>query len=295
MAVSVIAIVLVLLVLGFLIRSRYEITHLKVKEYDITSSKLPEGADGVKFCFLSDLHGYRFDAGNASLIAKIRDIRPDGILIGGDMMRSSKKNKAPLAPLEELLEALSPEFPVYCGDGNHEDRLLRNPEDFPGWYESFTALLQKYGVIYLRNRTVQFPDGNSKLFLSGITLDREYYDHGKKRRLPEGYFREKLGNAEEGFHVVLLHSPLYGESAAAWGADVVLSGHFHGGTVYLGERLGGLMTPQYQFFSKFCQGRKDLGNGKTEIISSGLGTHTVNLRINDFPELTVITLRKEKA
>ncbi len=50
------------------------------------------------------------------------------------------------------------------------------------------------------------------------------------------------------------------------------------------------MTPQFQFFHKYCSGLHWL-NGKAMIVSRGLGTHSINIRLNDLPELSVIRLR----
>jgi predicted MPP superfamily phosphohydrolase len=58
---------------------------------------------------------------------------------------------------------------------------------------------------------------------------------------------------DDTYRISLVHSPLYFEESAAAGADLTLSGHFHGGTVRL-PMLGGLLTPQLQLFNPFCAG-----------------------------------------
>ena len=106
-----------------------------------------------------------------------------------------------------------------------------------------------------------------------------------------GELEQRLGAADrEAFQIVLAHCPLYAEEYAAWGADLSISGHFHGGTIRL-PKVGGLMTPQFQFFVKECAGvhkKKDC----TMIANRGIGTHSVRLRINDLPELSIIDIRK---
>ena len=69
---------------------------------------------------------------------------------------------------------------------------------------------------------------------------------------------------------------------------MTLAGHFHGGTIRLPGNIG-LMTPQYHFFSQYVVGLKQRGKQKM-IISAGLGTHSVNLRLNNQPQLVVIDI-----
>ena len=102
-----------------------------------------------------------------------------------------------------------------------------------------------------------------------------------------------LGKSDEKrFSILLAHSPVFFEEYAAWGADLTLSGHFHGGTIRL-PFLGGVMTPQFQFFLPWCAGRFDR-EGKTMIVSRGLGTHSINIRFCNKPQLVHIRLRKKQ-
>ena len=73
--------------------------------------------------------------------------------------------------------------------------------------------------------------------------------------------------------------------------DLSLCGHFHGGTIRIGDDIG-LMTPQIQFFNTNVVGMKIKGKSKM-IISSGLGTHSINLRINNLPQIVCIDLESK--
>ena len=76
------------------------------------------------------------------------------------------------------------------------------------------------------------------------------------------------------------------------GADLVLSGHVHGGIVVL-PFIGGLYTNEEGFFPKFSAGQYVLANGQTLIISAGLGdSKSFPPRINNTPELTVIDINR---
>ena len=94
------------------------------------------------------------------------------------------------------------------------------------------------------------------------------------------------------FQILLAHSPLYFEQYADWGADLTLSGHFHGGTIRL-PLLGGVMTPQYQFFLPWCGGEFEK-DGRKMLVGRGLGTHSINIRLNNISQLLVIKLLPDK-
>ena len=58
--------------------------------------------------------------------------------------------------------------------------------------------------------------------------------------------------------------------------------------------VGGVMTPQYQFFYPRCAGYFELpGKGREKsrmIVGRGLGTHSINIRLNDKPQVVVVRL-----
>ena len=89
------------------------------------------------------------------------------------------------------------------------------------------------------------------------------------------------------FRIAMLHSPFYREEALSLGVDLLLSGHFHGGAV--GIPFIALMTPQFRFFVGKPRGLFKRGE-KYFFISRGLGTHTINVRIHNFPELSCFDL-----
>ena len=85
---------------------------------------------------------------------------------------------------------------------------------------------------------------------------------------------------------MLAHHPAYFDAYASWGADLTLSGHLHGGMIRL-PFVGGLVSPQMRLFPKYDKGLYTK-KGKKLIVSAGLANHTVNIRINNPPELVVI-------
>ena len=75
-----------------------------------------------------------------------------------------------------------------------------------------------------------------------------------------------------------------------WGADIVLSGHIHGGMVVL-PYIGGVIAPSYRLFPHYDFGKYEKDKS-TMYLSRGLGSHTIPLRIFNPPEIMNITLRR---
>lgn len=263
--------------------SKYERGHFVTEELVFSSSKIKEPAVLV---FLSDLHDNTFGEKNEKLLKEIKRIHPDAVLIGGDTM-VTKPGRADLSRTKELLQGISRlSCPVFYANGNHEQRMQRDRGVYGSMYDEFRKLLEEYQVNYLQNKTVQWRDD---IAVSGVDIAWKYYQDFHPDSMVPSYLARRLGKAEsERFQILLAHSPLFFDAYAGWGADLSLAGHFHGGTIRL-PGLGGVMTPQYQFFHPFCGGVFEQ-NGRWMLISRGLGTHSINIRIGNRPQLAVIRL-----
>lgn len=267
-----------------LLRSEYERNCLVTDRYEIRSPKIT--GNGRRFVFLTDLHDKEFGPGNERLIAAVREAKPDAVFIGGDMMVA--KGRADLSVSLGLIETLSGEFPVYCGNGNHELRMRREPEIYGDAYREYRNALRRMGVVHLSDGRVAVGED---IVLYGLDLPSRYYRPGTPRMEPE-FIPRVLGKPDpEKLTILLAHSPVFFEEYADWGADLSLSGHFHGGTIRL-PLLGGVMTPQYQFFYRRCAGKFDRPDGSSMIVGRGLGTHSVNIRLNDKPQVVVVDVKK---
>lgn len=263
--------------------SKYERGHFVTEKLVFSSSKIKEPAVLV---FLSDLHDNTFGEKNEKLLKEIKRIHPDAVLIGGDTM-VTKPGRADLSRTKELLQGISRlSCPVFYANGNHEQRMQRDRGVYGSMYDEFRKLLEEYQVNYLQNKTVQWRDD---IAVSGVDIAWKYYQDFHPDSMVPSYLARRLGKAEsERFQILLAHSPLFFDAYAGWGADLSLAGHFHGGTIRL-PGLGGVMTPQYQFFHPFCGGVFEQ-KGRWMLVSRGLGTHSINIRIGNRPQLAVIRL-----
>ena len=267
---------------GLVLRSEYEKSHFVTERFSIQSEKLLDGERN--FVFLTDLHNNEFGRENERLLREIDRIQPDAVLIGGDMMVC--KGKRDIKTALSLVRRLAVRYPVYYANGNHEERMDRERETYGDLYDRFRKALERAGVIYLSDDSACF---GRDIRITGCNVKEKYYKHHFTVPEIEPGELNRAGAADRNrFQILLLHSPLFFEEGRRWGADLTLSGHFHGGTIRL-PLLGGVMTPQYQFFLPWCAGRFEK-EGKTMIVSRGLGTHSINIRLNDRPQLVWITL-----
>lgn len=93
-------------------------------------------------------------------------------------------------------------------------------------------------------------------------------------------------------NILIAHNPDYFEEYAKWGADLVLSGHVHGGIMRI-PFLGGVLAPSYRIFPKYDGGVFKEGKS-VMLLGRGLGSHTIQLRFFNPAELYEVTLNPEK-
>lgn len=241
---------------------------------------------------LSDLHNKVFGDKNQSLLEKIKEEKPDMILIAGDLVLG-KKGASLKIPQEFLAEAVKL-APVFYAPGNHEQRMKLYPQTYGTEYIRYEKRVQRLGVELLENRSVCVDIEGQQVEVSGLVLPYEYYGKGKSSSLEVKELNRLVGReSKEHFHILLAHTPKYGRSYLNWGGDLIFSGHYHGGMVRL-PFLGGIISPDLRLFPRFCHGEFLQGDSRL-IVGAGIGEHTIPLRIWNPRELVVVKcLPKER-
>ncbi len=237
-----------------------------VSAYSVALSGLPGGFDGFRVAQVSDLHNGEFGPGNARLLEKLRAAAPDLIVLTGDLVDSVHTD---LNVAISFARAAVEIAPTYFVTGNHEARLA----DYTVLREGLLAA----GATVLENEGVILTQGTDRVLLYGLR-DPAF---GPSPTLPE----------TEEFLILLAHRPEYFEGYAAQGADLIFSGHAHGGQVRL-PFLGGLVAPGQGFFPKYDFGLYE-ESGAVMVVSRGLGNSIIPLRVNNPPELVIVTLKRE--
>ena len=272
-AVILVVFVLTVAAVLCLLEAYREQQYFKVTEDVVVSRRLNGLKKEKKIVFLSDLHNKEYGAGNERLLDAICKARPDLILIGGDMLVGKKG--CSFAPALEFVSKLPAIAPVYYACGNHEQRMKRKPEVYGEVYQEYQKQLEECGVHFLENSSVLLKEDDCRIRISALELPLATYTKFKKYRVTE---QDVTACIEKEYK--------------KWGADLVLSGHLHGGIIRL-PGIGGLITPQAIPFPKYS-GEMTTEGEQTIIVSRGLGTHTINLRFLNEAEMIVIHLRGEK-
>ena len=273
------AVIAALLFLGIIIR---DMNRFVVVSYRVKSTKVKEK---FSFVLLSDLHNKSYGRHNEKLAEAILDLKPDCAIVAGDMYTSRAGSSYEHAV--ELLGAISEKLPVYMANGNHEHKTDYDRKTFGDMYDRYRAELDSYGLKPLVNERVQLADRN--ISICGSQIGRECFQHFKRFPMPEDYLDKLVGRAEKDkFQILIAHNPDYFEEYAAWGADLVLSGHIHGGIVRF-PGLGGMVSPAVKLFPQYDGGIFQIG-GSTMILSRGLGTHAIPVRMWNPGELVYVTV-----
>jgi len=263
----------------------YDTSRFVTVETKLRSKKIKKS---VTFVVLADLHNKSYGKDNCRLLKKIDEIHPDMILIAGDMLNA--KPEADFSKSVAFLQELAKKYKLLYGIGNHEHRLFLYPEVYGSMYEEYWQALQNKNIIRLENKKLQFDEAGICVY--GVQIGKEFYKRFKLKKMEKNYLKRILGEPDDKyFNILLAHNPDYFEEYAAWGADLVFSGHVHGGIVRL-PFLGGVLSPACRLFPEYDGGiykEKD----STMILSRGLGSHTIPVRLFNPGELHVVYLQPD--
>lgn len=263
-----------------------ELRDFRVTKYRICSQKLNGIKREKKIIFLSDLHNRMYGEENERLLKSIRNQHPDLILIGGDML--VRKDGNSYDKTVHFLAKLPGICPVYCANGNHEQKLKELPDKYEQSYEEYKKALTASGIHMLENASETVKLDEVPVKLSGLEIPLGAYARFGKKELSLKEITDRIGEHGDDYQILLAHHPGYMKEYLAYGADLILGGHYHGCVVQL-PGIGGVISTNFTLFPKYSGGIYQEGE-QTAVVSRGLGTHSVPLRLWNWPELIVLEL-----
>lgn len=265
---------ILLIVIVFLIYVYAENRMLTVRRYKMKTDNFGNQKP-IKIVQISDIHKKKYSNGWSRLVMRVKEISPDMIFITGDLV---SRTETSLMSTEALLIKLCRICPVYCSKGNHELDLSVE------MMEKYRKMMKKAGAVLLENGNSVFQKNGRKINIYGADLKKSVYKnenggYAALEKITSEELAESLGNAKDGFNILLAHNPFFFEEYAKWGADLTFSGHVHGGAVNV-PFVGGILSPERRFFPKYTKGlyKKD---GKYMLVSTGIG----KLRVFNPPEI----------
>jgi len=241
-----------------------------VREAEVALAGWPEGAPPVRAVLISDIHvaGPDMPPGRlARIVEQINALRPDIVLIAGDFV-SDKRMSTRFYPLGEAvapLAGLRARFGAIAVLGNHDH-----------WRDAAEAraVLGRIGIRVLDNEAI----AAGPLAVGG--LDDAFTGH---EDLAATLARLR---AVAGARILLSHSPdPFPHVPAEIG--LVLAGHTHCGQVRL--PLIGAVSTMSDHGDRYACGLVREG-GRTLIVSAGLGTSILPLRLGAVPDLWLVTI-----
>ena len=269
--------VLAALAAALVLFARWENTSLEVDRFDPAFSDLPAGFDGCRIVVLSDLHGAEFGEDNADLFETVAEQAPEYIFYLGDL---EDKYRGPEPGFAETVAAgLSAIAPTYYVTGNHEWAIGDVPE--------LKERLEVQGVTVLSNSFVTLERNGDTVVLAGIDDPNGYAD----QKPPETVAAEVYAACGDPFWMLLAHRNDHFEAQySLLGADLVLSGHGHGGIIRL-PFTDGLLSTDRTLFPSYTAGLYE-ANGSALFVTRGLGNSGPSFRLFNRPQIAVLTLEK---
>lgn len=257
-----------------------EPNHPELVEVEVPIQRLPAVFDGFRIVQLSDFHYDEFFCIHPirRAIEMVNQINPDLVFLTGDFVTVSllsdylhdeEKSALQAEPCAKLLAQMKSRLGSIACLGNHD--VTADPH-------VVTEALTSQGITVLRNASHSVEQSGKRLWICGLDS-------------MEGKPRIDLalqGVPKDEPVILLMHEPDFAlRLKNNYPVDVQLSGHSHGGQVWI-PGFGAPWLPGGAHH--FPRGRYTVGN-LFLYTNIGLGTIRVPVRVNCTPEVTLLTLR----
>jgi predicted MPP superfamily phosphohydrolase len=246
------------------------VTDPVVRTAEVGLADWPAGEPPVRAILISDIHVAGPDMPPerlARIVAQIDALRPDVVLIAGDLVsdKSVATRTYGLTEAVAPLAGLRPRLGVFAVLGNHDH--WRNAAEAH-------AALEAIGIRVLDNEAAS----TGPLAIGG--LDDDFTSHADLPATLAALRRQG------GARLLLSHSP---DPLPNVPPDVglMLAGHTHCGQIRL--PLIGAIATESRYGDRYACGRIDEG-GRTLIVGAGLGTSILPLRLGARPDLWLVTI-----
>lgn len=258
----------------------YENNFLKVSNYIISSEKIPNDFENYKIIQISDFHNTKSKKLTDDLVRKIEKNQPNLIVITGDLVDATKTD---IDTAINFIFRINEFAPIYYVTGNHEASISRYDElEAKLISNKVTILDDKAEIIKINDSEINLIGINDPKFSSNsYTTDSTIINDSLK---PIEYDKNN-------FTILLSHRPELFETYVENNINLVLTGHAHGGQIRI-PFIGGLVAPNQGLFPEYTSGKFEKNN-TTMVISRGIGNSIIPYRINNRPEMVVVTLSSE--
>ena len=259
----------------------WQSNRIRVVRMELPLRRLPKAFDGFTIAQLSDFHyDDRFSASVIrDSVSIVNDLRPDLTVLTGDFItvpmletgRALHKAATTVVPCSEVLAGIK--GPKYAVLGNHDVFV-----DIPLIVNS----LERNGIVVMRNQSTPLERGNARIWLIGAD------------DFLRGLMRLRIavaGIPPDEATIILAHEPDVADYTSNFGIDLQLSGHSHGGQVWIPGIGAPWLPPMSRKYPRGLYRVKDM----LLYTNMGIGTIRAPIRINAPPEVTFFTLRSAQS
>ena len=225
----------------------------------------------IKLALIADVHlGTTFDGeGFVRHLQEIKKQEPDLLLIAGDFVDDSTK-KVDFERACEALGAMDLRFGVWYAFGNH-DAGYYGSRDFNA--KDIRQIMEKNGIHVMEDEYA--------------LIDDRFYVVGRR----DGHQRDRKeinallsGIDEEKYVIVINHEPNDYDREAQSSADLVVSGHTHGGQLFPWTVLSKLVKVDDRVYGQ------EERNGTNFIVTSGISDWEIVFKTGTKSEYVIITI-----
>ncbi len=264
-----IAILLTVLYLGV---GWYNAHNVWQTDYTIHTDK-DLGKDSVRVVGFADSHlGITLDGEKFSeQMKRIQQTNPDVVIIAGDFVDDYSDKDDMIASCRAMGE-LETTYGVYFVLGNHDEGYF-NRRNFTA--QELLDELEKNHVTVLEDESV--------------LLNDSFYIVGRKdRSTPDRMDMETLmSNLDKSkYAIVIDHQPNDYAAEAASGADLVFSGHTHGGHIFPAGWIGLAMGANDRVYGT------EIRENTTFVVTSGISGWAIPFKTGTFSEFVVLDIEK---
>ncbi|WP_339216450.1 metallophosphoesterase [Ornithinibacillus sp. FSL M8-0202] len=258
-----------LLFIGALGKAYFDTNVFKVNRVQFRTKKVPVKTK-VSILQITDLHNKVYPDQYEKLIMTVKHANADMIVLTGDFISRNTDDFTNVYVFMEKIKRAHPH--VFFVTGNHE---LANEN-----VGRFLSGVRDRGITILDNQNITFTKDNTVINVVGV--DNASTDH-------ENLSQAFAGIKDNQYTILLSHSPSIVDKYNRIQADLILSGHTHGGQIRL-PIIGAVVGPERSLFPRWEKGIFDLGQGQFLYVDSGLGTSGYPVRFLNQSQISLIEI-----
>lgn len=267
---GILAVALTVLDLGY---GYYNDRHVVLTQYALETEK---DVTPLRIAMFSDSHmGSTFTGEQfGQYVDEINALNPDLVVIAGDFRDGDSSYEDTVDAVKELgrLESVYGTYFVY---GNHDKSHYGEDEGRSFTTAEFNEMLQEQGVIVMEDDIAVLPNGYT------IIGRRDKQERGRKS------IAELMQDvSEDSFVIDLNHQPNDYDNEQKAGVDLVLSGHTHGGQLWLIRDVGLWIHANDRIYGYEKRGDTNY------IVSSGISDWAIDFKTGCVSEIVLVEIRR---